>query len=112
MDLLGYLHSMISGAPAAPTQQWPSDMPINVPHRQVHQMQAAPQGDMEAVAKTKGFKNAAQMSAFYQRQREQTPTGVQPGGNQSLLDQALAIHPANILNHLLDRWGQAETEHR
>lgn len=112
MDLLGYLHSMISPAPAAPTKQWPSDMPINVPHRQVHQMQAAPQVDMEAAAKTKGFKNAAQMSAFYQRQREQQPASTGNNGGQSLLDQALAIHPANILNHLLDRWNQAETEHR
>ena len=110
MSFLDDLANMISNAPSAPkTGDWPSDQKIVMAQPKVHQMQQAPTQDMDGLARKKGFKNAAEMSAFYQRQREQVPTGVTAGDNRSLLDQALAIHPAYLLQHLLDRWGQAES---
>ena len=110
-NLLDYLRSMIPGGNAPPQHDWPTNAPIQRDTRQVHQMapQASPSdSQMDSAARSKGFTNAAQMSAFYQRQREQQPGSAASNGHQSLLDQALAIHPAYLLGHVLDVWNKAD----
>lgn len=109
---LDYLKNMIGmGSPPPPANDWPTNAPIQQNTQPVHQM--APQNvpsqqQMDSTAHSKGFGNAAQMAAFYQRQREQQPGSAASNGHQSLLDQALAIHPAYLLSHVLDAWNKAD----
>jgi hypothetical protein len=62
----------------------------------------------DALARSHGFRDAATMSAYYQKQQEMR-TGPPVGAAQgdSWLQQLFAIHPAVMLQHVADKLNQA-----
>lgn len=66
---------------------------------------SAPRRSNDALARSRGFKSAAQMSNFYQRQRERTAPAQPQSG--SMMQQLFAIHPSVLLGHVLDKWNAA-----
>ena len=76
--------------------------------------------DLDMLARKNGFKNAAQMSAYYRKQQEMrsAPNKVidGQGGQQGMslpssvqpaVQQGLSWHPAFLLKSILDKWNAA-----
>lgn len=68
------------------------------------------QADNDRYARSQGFKNAAQMLAFYQRQRERTAAPAAPSiGNflsqpfGDIMKQGMAWHPKVTLEYVADK---------
>jgi hypothetical protein len=65
----------------------------------------------DALARSKGFPDAATMRAYYQKQQERITSPDTAGtsaSSGSLLDRIFSIHPSYLLKHVLDRWNQAD----
>ena len=76
--------------------------------------------DLDALARQQGFKNAAIMRAYYQRQREmmEAPNRIGQGNTggasssvppdlQKKAQSGMSWHPAFLLKSLLDKWNAA-----
>jgi hypothetical protein len=90
------------GTPGGDIQWGPGEKPQGV-------MSAAPTHQSnDALARSHGFRDAATMAAYYQKQQAMRtgPAPAPQGGG--MLQQLFAIHPAMLLGHVLDKWNQAD----
>lgn len=75
----------------------------------------APANDADALARKMGFPSAAAMQAYHQREvqritgRSQAGSGASsmPSSVSDAANQGLSIHPAHLLQYILDRWNAA-----
>lgn len=63
----------------------------------------------DALARSRGFPDAATMSAYIAKQQAaRTGTSGGPTQGGSMLQQLFSLHPSVLLGHVLDKWNQAD----